>query len=101
MRIQVLQRCHALCQELVRCKSSGLPPPSIAPTELGHGYPLAQNSALATSPTDGDAASSLVESQALAQEESLLYSVGASNATPGKPAGVADKECAAFKARVS
>ena len=96
-----IAECHALYQELARCKSSGLPPPSVVPTELGHGFQPAQNSALATSPTDEDAASSLVEAQALAQEESLLYSVGASSSTLGKPAGVSDKECAAFKEAVS
>ena len=31
----------------------------------------------------------------------MLYSLGASNATQGKPAGVSDKECAAFKEAVS
>ena len=92
---------HALYQELARCKSSGLPPPSVVPTARGHGDQPAQNSALATSPTDEDAASSLVEAQALAQEESLLYSVGASSSTHGKPAGLSDKECAAFKEAVS
>ncbi len=42
-----------------------------------------------------------MEAQALAQEDSLLYSVGASDGTQGKPAGVSDKECAAFKEAVS
>ncbi len=56
---------------------------------------------LANSPTDEDVAFSPVEAQALAREESLLYSVGASSSTGGKPAGVSDKACAAFKEAVT
>jgi hypothetical protein len=96
-----IAECHALYQELVRCKSSGLPPPSVVPSDLGHGFQPADNITLANSQTDEDVASSLVEAQALAQEESLLYSLGASSSTGGKPAGVSDKACAAFKEAVT
>jgi hypothetical protein len=97
-----IAECRALYQELARCKSSGLPPPAVLPTEDGNNVALpAQKSATASSPTDEDVASSLVEAQALAQEESLLYSLGASDGTAGKAVGVSDKECAAYKEAVS
>ena len=61
-----IAECRALCQELARCKMGGLPPPAVVPAGIGDGYPPAQKSATASSPTDEDVASLPVEAQALA-----------------------------------